>query len=913
MATSRDFVVKKGLVVTEDIELGHATDTTIARASAGAITIEGVAVPTVSSTSTLTNKTLTAPVINIGSDAEGDIYYRTSGGAFTRLARGSDNQTLMMNGNVPNWETVSGGGSGDVEKVGTPVNNQVGVWTGDGTIEGDAKLTWDGTEQLELTDSDAGSGWGPILSLYHDSASPLANDGLGNIRFYGKDSVGNKEEYARIRAKIADESSGTEDVQLKFGTVNAGTFDEDMLVLSEGGVSGTVIKDEDNLASNSATHLATQQSIKAYVDANAGGGGASALDGLSDVADSTDANLTESIVVGNAVGSVASGTWDRVYYLTALGSGAAANITTGDGITAIGRNAGRAITTGSDSVFIGSGAGSNSDGTSGVTTATHNYIIGNAGSGPMTGSKNVIMGATAGYDLTSGHSNVMLGYRAAANQTTGNSMVAIGHDALYTGTGQNFMTAVGHSAGYSHTGTEGVLIGSDAGRESGSGNGAVHIGRQAGYYATGNDNVSVGRTAMFGTNGSATGTNNVAMGRGALYTYTSASGSTAIGHNTLYNLTSGGYNVAVGYQTMYNASDGEKNTCVGYQAMYNHGGNYNVALGYRTLYGASEASSTGGYNVAIGEEAMKNNTSGGASVCIGWEAGKAITSGGSNIAIGRAAGWSMTDPNYNIFIGEFAGKLVTTNNYCVAVGHFSQDGMTGSNNVSMGVNTLGGTGAGEHNTAIGNHAGHATSSGTRNIFLGQYAGSGVTSGDNNVVIGKADVTADADDQLSISSGDGSPIWITGDSAGKVTMNDVSPAEYNTWAQFFYQRDDVGTGTVNITLPTQSGADSTAAGYPMPVAGVVKAISFQSSGVSLSGSDAQTWRVRVNGSSSAGDYEDFTFSPADMANPSGTNFVYTKTRLELSVDANDLLQIRRQAVAGSVSYGDVNCIVYVDFS
>ena len=33
------------------------------------------------------------------------------------------------------------------------------------------------------------------------------------------------------------------------------------------GVSGTAIKDEDNMASDSATHLATQQSIKAYVDA----------------------------------------------------------------------------------------------------------------------------------------------------------------------------------------------------------------------------------------------------------------------------------------------------------------------------------------------------------------------------------------------------------------------------------------------------------------------------------------------------------------------------------------------------------------------------------------------------------------------------------------------------------------------
>jgi hypothetical protein len=39
-------------------------------------------------------------------------------------------------------------GSGDVAKVGTPVNNQIGIWTGDGTIEGDTGLTWDGTQMV---------------------------------------------------------------------------------------------------------------------------------------------------------------------------------------------------------------------------------------------------------------------------------------------------------------------------------------------------------------------------------------------------------------------------------------------------------------------------------------------------------------------------------------------------------------------------------------------------------------------------------------------------------------------------------------------------------------------------------------------------------------------------------------------
>ena len=46
------------------VELGHASDTTLSRSSAGVLAVEGVIVPTVSSTSTLTNKTLTFPVID---------------------------------------------------------------------------------------------------------------------------------------------------------------------------------------------------------------------------------------------------------------------------------------------------------------------------------------------------------------------------------------------------------------------------------------------------------------------------------------------------------------------------------------------------------------------------------------------------------------------------------------------------------------------------------------------------------------------------------------------------------------------------------------------------------------------------------------------------------------------------------
>ena len=46
------------------VELGHATDTTLARASSGVVTIEGVNIVTTSSTDTLTNKTLTTPTMS---------------------------------------------------------------------------------------------------------------------------------------------------------------------------------------------------------------------------------------------------------------------------------------------------------------------------------------------------------------------------------------------------------------------------------------------------------------------------------------------------------------------------------------------------------------------------------------------------------------------------------------------------------------------------------------------------------------------------------------------------------------------------------------------------------------------------------------------------------------------------------
>jgi len=58
------------------IELGHATDTTIARVSAGVVSIEGINIVTESATQTLTNKTLTSPTLTtpaLGTPASGTL------------------------------------------------------------------------------------------------------------------------------------------------------------------------------------------------------------------------------------------------------------------------------------------------------------------------------------------------------------------------------------------------------------------------------------------------------------------------------------------------------------------------------------------------------------------------------------------------------------------------------------------------------------------------------------------------------------------------------------------------------------------------------------------------------------------------------------------------------------------------
>jgi len=93
--------------------------------------------------------------------------------------------------------TASAGGGGNVSNTGTPVNNQLAVWTNATTIEGDANLTWDGSDMTVggvFTVANAG-GTNPNFIIQ--------GDGEQTMRFYNTASTGSK----RVSWKMANRTN----------------------------------------------------------------------------------------------------------------------------------------------------------------------------------------------------------------------------------------------------------------------------------------------------------------------------------------------------------------------------------------------------------------------------------------------------------------------------------------------------------------------------------------------------------------------------------------------------------------------------------------------------------------------------------------------------------------------------------
>jgi len=112
---------------------------------------------------------------------------------------------------------------------------------------------------------------------------------------------------------------------------------------------------------------------------------------------------------------------------------------------------------------------------------------------------------------------------------------------------------------------------------------------------------------------------------------------TAEGTDALFHLTTGVWNSAIGYRALYRDTTGIRNTALGFQALYNTNGPFNVS---------------GLDNVAVGANALFNNTTGSRNVAIGAFALYANTTGSNNVAIGDRALWQLNGANGITAIGD---------------------------------------------------------------------------------------------------------------------------------------------------------------------------------------------------------------------------------------------------------------------
>lgn len=78
---------------------------------------------------------------------------------------------------------------------------------------------------------------GAVRQSYHDSASPAANDIILSDSSFGRDSAGNKQEYARTEVVIDDATTTAEDGVVKLYNVIAGAMTELVRYGSQGGVN----------------------------------------------------------------------------------------------------------------------------------------------------------------------------------------------------------------------------------------------------------------------------------------------------------------------------------------------------------------------------------------------------------------------------------------------------------------------------------------------------------------------------------------------------------------------------------------------------------------------------------------------------------------------------------------------------
>lgn len=210
-------------------------------------------------------------------------------------------------------------------------------------------------------------------------------------------------------------------------------------------------------------------------------------------------------------------------------------------------------------------------------------------------------------------------------------------------------------------------------------------------------------------------------------------------------------NIAIGKSAMKNATtdNGKFNVAIGDNALMNNTGtgsddtgNYNVAVGYRAM----EQNTTGNHNTAVGFQSMPVNTTGTGNTALGEDACVGNTTGNGNTGVGR----------YSLFS--------------------NQEGM---DNTAVGIHSLR-ENVGQRNTSIGASAGRSNK-GNNNIFIGYFSNS-ASDVSNSICLGQENYCFESN-SMDIGSGYIEKVILTTkygkklisfNSDGTVTWNEYTP-------------------------------------------------------------------------------------------------------------------------------------------
>lgn len=203
-----------------------------------------------------------------------------------------------------------------------------------------------------------------------------------------------------------------------------------------------------------------------------------------------------------------------------------------------------APTFGSNNLVMGFNAGNS------MTNTTQNVVLGNDAGKTWSNNfgKNVIIGYEAAGLCTNQVGNmVAIGWQAARRNPNPYNAVIIGNRAGEASGGNAYSSVfVGSNAGYIGDTSYGVFIGDSAGL-NGGGNYSVYVGRNAGRNAS----------------GGGSGTESVGIGYQSLVSATTARYNTFVGTRSGDAINTGYYNTGIGYSAGSTMTSGSNNTFIG--------------------------------------------------------------------------------------------------------------------------------------------------------------------------------------------------------------------------------------------------------------------------------------------------------------------------------------------------------------